>query len=546
MKINKVGIGNKPLEVLSRQEIWRDTIFLTILTILLWSLTGPKSGMGYETSLINYSNERSFLGGFIFVDPLRPFTSFSYHAANEFSKLLFNGSFFGIQIIFCAFLLGRVLAFYFIIRELFLNQKALAILASVLFATYAADGATLWVGQMNQISCSFAALLSILLLAKSTKMSSTLFLNSKFAIALVFQFFAIWSYEAVVLPLLLSGIIVCHLKMKKSLQRMLCVISWSFLPSSYGLLFAISTLKNPDSYRSSLISQDLTLGKVLTNLVTEFKSGLDPLMWFLSFPTYHRAAICFGLAITAASVFYLSQRLKSAETGNLSIETSLHKTYVSLFLISLGTFIPFALSTSATNLWRTHLIASLPLSLIVGVFLYCQYASFPGLRRLTILAIGIVIFVSSVTFFERGIKHQKDWELQRNVAVKLLSAAPCLPFESNIVLVLQKDNSTGGSAQSAFGDNYWFQEMLKLVYPNANIKGFYMAVDGTFPPGVSIDQYNSKQILILRENLNSFEILGEVPDNLKTLPLTERRILGLSGSGCQINQKAKSMYLNLG
>jgi hypothetical protein len=527
-----------------RQETWIDSIFLTCVTFSLWSLTGPKSGMGYETSLINYSNDRGFFGGFIFVDPLRPFTSFSYHAANEFSKIFFSGSFFGIQLFFCALLVLRVLIFYFIIIELFSNQKVLALIASLLFATYSADGATLWVGQMNQISCSLAALSSLLLLAKSTKAEVNIFLNIKFAMALVLQFFSIWSYEAVVFPLLVSGILVIYHKVHNSKPRRYFVVSWAFLPISYCLMFAISTIKNLDSYRSSLVSQDLTLAEVLSNLVIEFKSGLDPLGWFLSITSFQQASLYCGMAIAIVSIIYLKSRTKEAWIELPKLEIPLLKIYLSLFFISLCIFIPFALSTSATNLWRTHLIASAPLALIMGVFLWSQLVNFSELRMFIVVIIGVVVFVSSVTFFERGIKHQKDWEIQRNVAIKLLRVAPCIPTNSNLVLLVKKESSTGGTEQSAFGDNYWFQQMLNLVYPNSNITGFYLAIDGTFPPGVNINEFDSKQMLILRQELGRFEIQDQVPDILELLPVADRRILTLTNETCEINRTAKNMYLS--
>ena len=527
-----------------RQETWIDSIFLTCITFALWSLTGPKSGMGYETSLINYSNERGFIGGFIFVDPLRPFTSFSYHAANEFSKLFFNGSFFGIQLFFCSLLILRVLIFYNIVRELFSNQKILGLIASLLFATYSADGSTLWVGQMNQISCSLAALSSLLLLAKSTKTQVNIFLDTKFAIGLVLQFFSIWSYEAIVFPLLVSGILVIYHNQQNSKPRRSYVLSWGLFPLSYCLLFVISALKNPDSYRSSLVSQDLTVAKVLSNLVIEVKSGLDPLAWFFSITSFQQVSLYFGLTIALVSVFYLKGRTKEAWIEISNLEIPLLKIYLSLFFISLCIFIPFALSTSATNLWRTHLIASAPLALIMGLFLYSQLLIFSKQRMFIILIIGVIIFVSSVTFFERGIKHQKDWEIQRNVASKLLTVAPCLPTNSNLVLLVKKESSTGGTEQSAFGDNYWFQQMLKLVYPKSNITGFYLAIDGTFPPGVNINEFKAKQLLILREELGSFEIQHQVPNILKLLPDSDRKILKLTNETCEINRTAKEMYLS--
>jgi hypothetical protein len=128
--------------------------------------------------------------------------------------------------------------------------------------------------------------------------------------------------------------------------------------------------------------------------------------------------------------------------------------------------------------------------------------------------------------------------------MKLLTAAPCLPVESNLVLFLQKDNSTGGTSQSAFGDNFWFQEMLKLAYPKTKVKGFYVANDGTLPPGVIINEFNANQMLILREKSGFFEIVREVPDNLKLLPASERRLLSEIRRGCEISQDAKNKYFN--
>jgi hypothetical protein len=520
-----------------------DSTVLSIAVIISWSLTGPKSGMSYETSLINYSNENSFLGGFIFVDPLRPFTSSSYHAANLFSKFFFQSGFLGIQIVFCLLLVVRVLMFYSLIVAIFPANRGLAITSSTIFSVYSADGATLWVGQMNQIACSTAALMSLFYLVKCSRSDKPILKNSSLSLALVFQFYALWSYEAILLPLSLTGIILIYfLSTKKNLKYWLVVL-WLSLPVAYGITFLVSTIVNLDSYRASLIDPQLDVYKFFRNVIIELKMGLDPFQWFIALNKIQFQSIVFGLIISMFFALYVYITFNKEEKVFESIKPAAWKIYCLILIITISNLLPFAISTSALGLWRTHLIASISFSLLMGYFFLNQFNFIPTARTFMFIFYALVLLASSITLHERGVKHQSDWRLQQNVASNLLKIAPCPPRNSNLILILPKDVSTGGSLQSPFGDNLWFEQMLKLVYPNKNIQGFYVSNEGVLPPGVAASSINSGPVILVDGTSDEFGALLKMPETLASLSKVEWKIIEKVNTSCKTPQQVKSMYL---
>ena len=540
----------KPDSFTGKLRIWAqknikllDSTILSFAVIISWSLTGPKSGMGYETSLINYSNENSFLGGFIFVDPLRPFTSFSYHAANLFSKFFFQSGFFGIQIVFCLLLVIRVLMFYSLIVAIFPTNRGLAITSSVIFSVYSADGATFWVGQMNQIACSTAALMSLFYLAKCCRFDEPIPRNSSLSLSLVFQFYSLWSYEAILLPLSLAGIIIIFYLSTKKILKYWLIVLWLSLPVAYGITFLMSTIVNLDSYRASLIDPQLDVYKFFRNVIIELKMGLDPFQWFITLNETHLGSIIFGLVISICLALYVYITTKEEKKVLESIQPAAWKMYFLILMITVSNLLPFAISTSALGLWRTHLIAAIPFSLLMGYFFLNQFNLIPTARTFMFLFYALVLLASSITLHERGIKHESDWRLQQNVARNLIKTAPCPPQDSNVILVLPKDVSTGGSLQSPFGDNLWFEQMLKLAYPNKNIKGFYISNDGVLPPGVSAGSINSGAVTLIDGNSDEFSLLVKMPETGAILPKAKWRIIEKVNTSCETPGQVKSMYL---
>ena len=519
-----------------------DLIILWLATFLLWVVTGPKSGMGYETSLINYSNDRGILQGFIFGDPLRPFTSASYHLANNFSNLIFNSRFFGIQIFFLILLGLRVQFFWMLLNKIFPSQRILCFLSGAFLTTYSADGATLWVGQMNQLSCSLAAIASLYFFNSLIERQIKLSVLPLASLALGLQFFSLWSYEVIFLPLSISGMFLIIKTPLKRFSKFLYLSFWLTLPLIYGTEFLTTMLTGPDSYRKSQISPGLTPIKFLKNLLYEHSVGLNPIHWFLSLNRIHSASWVTGLLISLGLIAYLYLILNEK---NDFVSSPIPYTKLYAFILTLSTliFFAFAGTTSATNLWRTHLIVAVPFSLFFASFFNSQFAFVKKAKCANIIFLSVLLFAAATTFIERGYKHESDWILQRNVAQSILKAAPCFQKHTDILLLLPKDSSTGGSIQSPFGDNMWFEEMLKLTYPNQDVKGIYISSEGVLAPGVNVSSLRNRKFVLIDGRNKIFQVVGPnsplvpLPEELNLVPSSSLRNLQKCNSSSRANER---------
>ncbi len=75
-----------------------------LLVAALWAPFGPRSGMGYETTLVYLSESHSFFDGFLYSDPLRRFTQLFYQSGYQLSNVLgIDGSFLGNQLVYAGF-----------------------------------------------------------------------------------------------------------------------------------------------------------------------------------------------------------------------------------------------------------------------------------------------------------------------------------------------------------------------------------------------------------------------------------------------------------
>jgi len=95
-----------------------------ILVLVMWLPYGPHSGMGYETTFSQWSENNSLWAGFIFQgDPLRPHTNTFYHLSYLLSFALgIPGSFLAFGLVYILLWWARGFLAYLILQE-FLKRK---------------------------------------------------------------------------------------------------------------------------------------------------------------------------------------------------------------------------------------------------------------------------------------------------------------------------------------------------------------------------------------------------------------------------------------
>ena len=176
------------------------------LVLVMWTPFSLYSGLTFETAFPLMSETSSVLGGFLYVgDPLRLHTNTFYHLSYLLSEALgVRGSYVPYQVVHALLWWARGFLVFLILRE-FLRPGNIPVcyVGGALVLVHASDGATQWIGQMNQFGFIFWMLLAFYLLTlafKATAWASTAGLTIS---ACSCEYMSQWSYESQILLLLL-------------------------------------------------------------------------------------------------------------------------------------------------------------------------------------------------------------------------------------------------------------------------------------------------------------------------------------------------------
>jgi hypothetical protein len=459
------------------------------LVLLLWLPFGPGNGMGYETDFPYNSEITSFWHGFFYyADALRIYENVFYNLGYHLSAWIGqDGSFVGYQIVYAALWWARGFLSYLIMRQLFPRHSVFAVLIGVLVLVQASDHALNWVGMLIHSGMIVWALLAFYMLLRAFRASSLVGAAIATALAMLFAYLALWTYESPLFIILAFPVIALTVRFRWSRRTLAISAAYYAVP----LVYMWDNYRRYTSsgasalYQESVARKSFALGPLLSDLWFNVESALKFTSWGSELPGVtagtQRILLSLGGAAVAsvgiAAIGYVALRRREPilpDSRGLLVSLA-----VGLILLVLS-FPAFLLLADARGLWRTQFLA--------GIGAAVTFAAIAGLmahstqRRPLQLAVtaaiaGVVSYFGVYASFTTASLEHSLWERTRTAMAEVVGFAPRLKPDTLVVL-------TGVPKASAdpFRDNMWFDVSLRLAFPHDPVVGIYFYADGTPAP----------------------------------------------------------------
>jgi hypothetical protein len=463
-------------------------VFYALLVGILWLPFGIRSGMGYETTLVYLSEDRSFVDGFFYPwDPLRRFTVLFYHVGYHLSNALgVDGSFLGNQIVYASLWWGRGFLVFLIVRRLFPAESLLAYVAGALVVAHASDGALNWVGQLNQFGVIFWALLAIYLLVVALQQASLARATLLTVGASGATYLCLWSYESPVFVLVLTPVLLLWLV---GLSRRAGAIVGGFY--IVPLVFTTENLQryvgdDNATYQESVLRDGLSPVGLLEDLAFNVSSSTRFWDWDSSLPATDGPGGSLVAGVAAAAVFTLGAMVVASLARRREeplAPTTLAAVVGAGLLLVIASFPAYLVLADARSLWRTQFLSGIGFGVGVAALLLLAATRIGGVRaRLVVVAAGgaLVAYAGGSTAYRTAALHFDIWERHREAIAQVLEVAPRVNTGTVVVLTNVSRDA------DPFGHNMWFDVALRLAYPQTPVAGVYFFRGGEPAPGANL------------------------------------------------------------
>jgi hypothetical protein len=463
-----------------------------VIVLIGWLPFNPHSGMPYETYFPYNSEISSILGGFLYAgDPLRVHTNTFYHLSYLIGEAFgVSGSYLPYQVVWALLWWARGLLVFLLVRRFFPDCLTLAYVAGGLVVVHASDTALQWVGQMNQFGFIFWMLLAFYLFSLATDAAGSIAAVFLGVGALAAEYLSLWSYESQILLLLVFPLVLLVHGRGSRFRLTAIAIGW------YSLLILYVSLTVQryhqfagQTYQESVMRKSFALRDLLSDLIFNVRASLE----FWTWPQKAWSATAGGhegvLSLLAALIFVAGGAaiLRLAREGGRrhflvpEVGTWWAVLIVGLVFVVLS-FPVYLLLDSARQLWRTQFLSGIGSGLVLtGVLgLLCSYPSFvPRVMRVTAFLVlgGMVVRSGTFTAIQAGAFERSYWERHRSAIMNILHAAPSVKPDT-VIAVLNVPRS-----EDPFGDEYWLELAVRLIYPGIPVAGVYFFDDGKPAPG---------------------------------------------------------------
>jgi hypothetical protein len=357
---------------------------------------------------------------------------------------------------------------------------------------HSSDGATQWVGQMNQHGYIFWMLLAFLCLITALE-AHWYFSIPVLALGLAFEYMSLWSYEAQILLILFFPLLILHPQRNWKKLIALCV-GWYPIPWIYIRLTMFRYMASgAHTYQQTVMRKNWTLSGLLSDLYFNIAFSLEFWKWVRG-PWEYSIYSAILLSVLAAAVFVagfivLTRQSKVANNSAFFDRNDCRK---ALWLLAVGlvvlvlSFPVFLILDAARGLWRTQILSGIGAGAVFAgsIWLAAQAVSARIWKVSVFCLLGaILVFAGSLSAIQRSEFHRWIWERHRTAIREVLQVAPHVDPLTMIILPNVPRND------DPFGDNMWFDVALRLVYPNTIVSGIYYYADGARAPG---DNFISK------------------------------------------------------
>jgi hypothetical protein len=458
-----------------------------LLVAALWAPFGPRSGMGYETTLVYLSESHSFFDGFVYSDPLRRFTQLFYQSGYQLSNALgIDGSFLGNQLVYAALWWGRGFLAFLILRRLFPSVPLLAYAAGALVIVHASDHALNWVGQLNQFGVIFWMMLALYLLVVALQQTRPVTSGLFVAGAAFATYLCLWSYESPLFILLLAPLLLTPLF---GLSRHTGAVIGAFYV--FPLLFVQENLDryfggDGGTYQESVLRDDLKPTGLAKDLAYNVEASVQFWKWGDLLPPVAspgRAAFAGVAAAVAFAIGALLVELLARHREELLPRRTVALVFGAGILILVASFPAYVVLSDARSLWRTQFLSGIGFGIATAALLVLG-ASFIDARWLRVAAIAgtgaIVAYAGGSAAYRAAYYHYDVWQRHRNAIAQVLEIAPRVEPETVIVLTNVPNEA------DPFGHNMWFDVALRLAYPHTAVAGLYYRRGGAASPGANL------------------------------------------------------------
>ena len=456
------------------------------LVLLMWAPYTLFSGFSYETQFALSSESRPWYAGFVYEhDPMRIHTSTFYHLSYLLGEVTrVGGSWVPYQIVYATLWWLRGLLVYLLVRRLVPGGTAIAYVTGALVLVHSADSALQTAAQMNQFG--FIAWMLLASYAASRAFDAarqpTAALLAIAAAALVHM--SLWSYESQ-LPLLALIPLLLVVAQKPSRGRVLMVIGpW------YGLLIVYVALTayryqsgDAGGYQQSVMRQSWAPTALLSDWWYNITFSVSVRTWLREAVTnadlgYAAAAVLAFLA-GGALVWRHGRSMHAAGSPSLPRLRPLLVMAAVGGLLLAASFPVYLLLDSVRSLWRTQLLSGIGAAACLTAIIALAASVMPRPVRMPVLLLvaAVVVGTGSAAALQLGRHHRLGWEGHRALVREILVAAPSVQSGTYIVLL------DVPRATDPFGDAFWLDVAVRLVYPGRRVSAGYFLDDGTPAPG---------------------------------------------------------------
>lgn len=459
-----------------------------LLILSMWGFYNLFSGLPYETAFPYFSETHPWREGFFYIsDHLRIQESNFYHLSYLLGEALrIGGSYVPYQVVYALLWWARGFLTFVLIRKFLPKNVLIAYTAGALVLVYSADGATQWVGQMNQYGVIFWMLLAFLFL--TTALETRWYLSIPFAaLAAGCEYMSLWSYESEIFLILVFPLVLALHPARTWRKLIPLSLAWYVVPYIYiRLTIERYTASGQNTYQQSVARKTWDALSVLSDWYFNVSFSLEFWKWIRG-PWRYSVLAAIALALVAAAIFVAGAlRVARTRSGTTSWAPAGQSLQKAVWLLICGmvllilSFPVFLVLDSARGLWRTQFLSGIGAAVVFAAVIWLITAAVPQRwKQPVFLFLGAtIVFVGSLSAIQKSGGHRWVWERHRAAIRQVLQVAPMVDPYSMIVLT---NVPTG--PDDPFGDDMWFDLALRLIYPGVRVSGVYFRADGSRPPG---------------------------------------------------------------
>ena len=450
----------------------------------MWARHGFYSGMGYETAFSYDSTTHTWWQGFFYLgDNLRPYTNTFYHLSYLIGRILgIDGSYVPFQVVYAALWWARGLLVFLIVRRFFPGSILLAYVSGALVLVHAADGALQWVGQMNQFGFIFWMLLAFYFLTRAYQSENAVLAIILTLAACCFEKMSIFSYESQFFLVLLFPVTLLAFGRR---WRWLALISfaWYLEPARY-IYMSLDKYRHSGggTYQEAVMRKNWSVSGLLGDWGFNIGASLEFWKWPSltgGVPLLPSLAAAVLVAAGGAALLLVHRKDVRHRAANGTTRAWLCLLAAGIVAVVLS-FPVYLMLGSARGLWRTQLLSGVGAGLVLTAVCGLLAHRLPWLAAragILLVAAGVVVCFGSIRAIQLGATHRGIWERHRKAITEVLQVAPNVKPDTVVVLT----NVPKGD--DPFGDDYWYDMAIRLIYPHIRVVGLYYYADGSRAPG---------------------------------------------------------------